>query len=122
MTDDSSDNSATGPPATLSKNPLDLHVLWREYEEGLGGHKAAKHFTASKHGRVKAMYHHRKVVWEAVATLVRTGRTAHVAIDMIYRTYGRGQSVTKIIMAMLQDRRERGRHPNLRAGRVVRAV
>ena len=91
------DAEDTGPPATLSKNQRDLYVLWQEYEEGLGGRKAAKDFTARERGQVKAMYHRQKVVWDAVPMLVWAGHTAHVAVDMIYQSYGRSMSVTKII-------------------------
>ena len=56
------------------------------------------------------------MVWDAIATLVWAGHLANVACDMIYTTYGQGQSVTKIIAAMLKDCRERGGHPNLRVG------
>lgn len=112
----------TGPPATLSKNPRDLYVLWREFDKGLGGRKAARLFTARERGQVKATYYRRKVVWEAIATLIRAGRTAFVAIDLIYQSYGRNQSVTKIIGSMLRDRRLRGGHPNLRVGQVTARI
>ena len=115
---ENNEDEYAGPPATLSKNPRDLYILWKEYEEGLGGRKAAKHFTASERGRVKAIYHRRRVVWDAIATMVRAGHTATVAVDRIYDAYGRDQSVTKIIRAMLRDRRERGGHPNIRVGAI----
>ena len=99
--------------ATLSKNPKCLHTLWREYEDGLGGRKAAKHFTAQERGKVKALYHRRKVVWDVIRGLILAGHTAHVAVDKIYETYGAGQSVTSITKALLRDRRDGG-HPNLR--------
>ena len=53
----------------------------------------------------------RKVVWEVIARLVRGGRTAQAAIDMIYAAYGHG-SVTSIINRMRRDRANGG-HPNL---------
>ena len=59
-----------GPPATLGKNPKTLHSLWREFEEGLGGRKPAKMFTARERGKVKQMYYRRKVVWDSVALLI----------------------------------------------------
>eukprot|EP00957_Ditylum_brightwellii_P068789 5221711-Ditylum_brightwellii.AAC.1 len=30
---------------TLSPNPSNLLILWQEYEHGIGGRKAARHFT-----------------------------------------------------------------------------
>src|SRR5210317_769248 len=60
-------------PATLSKNPKDLFILWKEFEFGLGGRKAAKNFTAVKQGRVKSTYHRRKVEWENIAQQMRAG-------------------------------------------------
>ena len=119
MVDDDNDNDDAdalhGPPATLSKNPKTLHSLWREFEEGLGGRKAAKMFTARQRGRVKQMYYRRKVVWDTVAVLVRAGYTAETAVERIYDTYGQNQSVTKIIKRMLADKRGGG-HPNLQVG------
>lgn len=105
-----------GPTAALSKTPRDLYILWREYEEGLRGRKAAKYFTACERGRCKATYYRRKVVWDTIATLVRAGQTSNVAVDLIYQCYGRSESVTSIIGAMLRDRRNHGGHPNLRVG------
>ena len=115
--DDDDVDRRHGPPATLSKNPKTLHSLWREFEEGLGGRKAAKMFTARQRGQVKQMYYRRKVVWDTVALLVRAGYTAETAVDKIYDTYGQDQSVTKIIKRMLDDRRGGG-HPNLQVGRL----
>jgi hypothetical protein len=86
-----------GAVATLSPLQRSLFVLWQEYEFGIGGRKAAKDFTAVERGRVKYTYHRRKVVWDAVAELVRAGWQANVACDKIYEVYGRNESVTKII-------------------------
>ena len=99
--------------STLSRTPRTLYDLWTEYEYGIGGRKPAKDFTATERGRVKYMYHRRKVVWDKVAELVRAGHTAQVAIDRIYQAYGRNQSVTTIINRMRSDR-QNGGHPNLR--------
>jgi hypothetical protein len=67
-----------------SKTPKTLFVLWQEFEVGIGGRKPARLFTRVERGRVKCLYCRRKVLWEAVARLVRAGYTAHVAIDRIY--------------------------------------
>ena len=100
----------------LSKNLISVFTLWKEYEKGLGGRKAAKLFTATKRGRIKALYHCQKVVWDTIATLVHARHTANMAIDKIYQCYGEGLSVTRIINGMLRDRHEQGGHPNLCVG------
>ena len=41
------------PSATLSHVPQTLHLLWTEYEVGIGGWKAAKDFTAHDRGKEK---------------------------------------------------------------------
>ena len=100
-------------PATLISNPRNLATLWREYMEGIGGRKAAKDFNASDRGRVKRVYHFRKVVWDTISSLVRAGDTVEVAIDKIYGAYGQNLSVTKITRCLLRDQRNGG-HPSLR--------
>jgi len=114
--DDGDDCSLELPPlpATISKNPKDLYILWKEYVEGIGGRKPARLFTPTKRGRVKSLYHCRKVVWDSISLQINAGITAHVAIDRIYQAYGANQSVTLIINSMMRDRKERGSHPNLR--------
>jgi hypothetical protein len=53
---------------TLSPNPNNLYVLWQEYEHGVGGRKAARHFTRIERGhkRVKYTFCNRKKVWDLV--------------------------------------------------------
>jgi hypothetical protein len=74
--------------STLSPNPRSLYLLWEEYENGIGRQKAARLFSREERGKVKDKFHRRKVVWDCVATLVRAGLTAHVAIDRIHQIYG----------------------------------
>lgn len=100
--------------ATLMKNPRTLHLLWQEYEIGIGGRKPAKNFTVSERGRVKYAYYRRKIVWETIARLVRAGFTAQVAIDMIYDIYGASTGVTKILKMMRRDKAMGQVHPSLR--------
>jgi Transcriptional activator of glycolytic enzymes len=102
--------------ATLSTFPKDLWVLWEEYTTGLQGRKAARCFTSRERGRVRYKYHHRKVVWDKIAEMVRQGLSYHVAIDEIYRVYGQRNKVTEIINKMRSDR-IRGGNPEL-GGRV----
>ena len=97
--------------AQLSPLPRNLHALWQEYTDGVGGRKAARLFTAQERGQNKYKYHRRKVVWEVISRLVRGGRTAQTSIDMVYNVYGYG-SVTSIINRMRRDRANGG-HPNL---------
>ncbi|KAI2498774.1 hypothetical protein MHU86_15730 [Fragilaria crotonensis] len=89
--------------ATLIKNPRSLHLLWQEYEFGIGGRKPAKNFNAIERGRVKYAYYRRKIAWEMIAGLVRGGHTAQVAIDMIYEIYGASTGVTTILRTMRHD-------------------
>ena len=97
--------NAIGGVATLSSTPRTIHLLWQEYTDGIGGRKAARLFTPQERGANKHKFTRRKVVWDTVARLVRGGMTANVACDRIYKHYGRQVSVTRIINAMLQDRR-----------------
>jgi hypothetical protein len=99
------DNGRTAFAATLSAHPRSLHVLWEEYERGIGGRRAARLFTRDERGKVKDKYARRKIVWDLISTLVRGGLTAQVAIDRIYDHYGRTDSVTTIISKMKTDRR-----------------
>lgn len=98
---------------TLSPNPRTLHVLWQEYEFGIGGRKAARLFTAAERGQVKYSYHRRKVVWDKIAELIRAGHTAQTAVDLIYEAYGGVNiPVTRIINQMRRDK-QTGGHPML---------
>ena len=93
-------------------------ALWREYEFGLDGRKAAKTWdsTAINSNRsVKQKYWRRNHVWKTIARLVRGGRTAELAVIEIQKVYGFQLSVTKIIDSMIKDKaRYTGEiHPNL---------
>ena len=99
--------------ALLSRSPRTLHTLWNEYEFGLANRKPAKDFTAAERGQVKYVYHRRKVLWDKVAEMVRSGWSAHDACNRMYEVYGESSSVTQIINQMRRDRRNGG-HPALR--------
>ena len=107
-------------PAALCKMPRNLHVLWQEYEVGIGGRKAAKDLTARERGlkHIKHKYYSRKFVWKVIIDHVNRGYSASLAIDRIYATYGRNRSITQIIRALKDDANryanEGGVHPNLR--------
>eukprot|EP00644_Phytophthora_capsici_P002597 jgi/Phyca11/105764/e_gw1.11.315.1 len=99
--------------ARLSKRPKGLYELWHEYQVCCAKLKAAKDFTAAERGANKFAYSRRKVFWDVVSSLVRSGFTSVTAIDKVYSVYGRQLSVSNVLAALRADRR-RGRHPNLR--------
>ncbi|KAL3664985.1 hypothetical protein V7S43_010160 [Phytophthora oleae] len=99
--------------ARLSKRPKDLFQLWHEYQVGCGDLKAAKDFTPIERGANKFAYSRRKVFWDVVANLVRSGFTSDAAIDKVYSVYGRQIAVLNILKALRADRM-RGGHPSLR--------
>ncbi len=114
-------NEVVSPPpaplpmlaAKLSDCPRSLHDLWLEYELGFSGKKAAKDFTEKERGADKYRYYRRNVFWVKVCEMVRAGFTAERACDRIYSVYGSRLSVTKIINAMIRDKKNGG-HPELR--------
>ena len=63
----------------LSSCPRTLHTLWNEYEFVLANRKAAKDFTDIEQGRVKYIYHRRKVVWDNIGEMVRGSWSSHEA-------------------------------------------
>ena len=101
------------PPLRAELSPRNLHVLWQEYQEGIGGdRKAARLFTTEERGKVKHKYHRRKVVWDLISRLIRAG---HTACDRIYNVYGQDKSVTYIINKLKNDRRNGTLHVDLQA-------
>lgn len=94
--------------ACLGKCPKTLNDLWHEYIFGLTGNKPAKDFTRAERGKVRFTYARRLVFWERCSEMIRMGYTAETAIDKIYTAYANcGSSVTKIINAMMQDRKNK---------------
>jgi hypothetical protein len=110
-------NAAIPYEATLSPNPRTLDLLWQEYQFGIGGRRPAKSFSARERGRVKHMYHRRKVVWDVLASLVGAGMTAQQACEKIYAVYGL-VSVAAITNKMRQDRKTGG-HPELNVDHII---
>ena len=112
-------NVAPQPPAgvaldaALSPTPRSLHVLWEEWLTGIGNRKPARLFTRAERGRVKHKYHRRKVVWDLIRDLIRSGLTAEAAIDRIYTVYGHGQTVTTIINRLKRDKTMNQLHQDL---------
>ena len=101
--------------ASLYRCPKTLFDLWHEFQFGLAGSKPAKEFTSEERGKNKSVYSRRKVFWDCITKLVNAGFTSDVAIDKVYECYGRGTSVTKILLLMIRDRKDGG-HPTLRVG------
>ena len=99
---------------TLSKKPSSLHVLWQEYEFGIGGRKAAKEFSASERGRVKFNYSLRNHFWQLLKDMIRRGYTHTAAIDKIYSVYGKNLSTTRILREIWKDTKNGG-HALLRS-------
>eukprot|EP00957_Ditylum_brightwellii_P186764 14221365-Ditylum_brightwellii.AAC.1 len=87
--EDHEEEGSNRPPfvATLSRCSRDFHVLWHEYEFGIGGQKPAKDFTPVEHGKVKAAFSKRRLVWETIERMVRAGHNAQMAVDKIYDVY-----------------------------------
>lgn len=105
-----------GPPlqrvVQLSKCPKDLYALWHEYEFGVGGTKPARTFTAIERGANKFSFSWRKVFWDLVSSMILWGYTSDAAIHQIYGVYGRGLSVSSILLQMRADQ-QTGGHPEL---------
>ena len=61
-------------------------------------------------------YYRRNLIWQTIARLVRGGLTPEVAIERIYGVYGYNSSTSKIMTAMVKDKRREtgGLQPNLR--------
>ena len=91
--------------ANLSPTPKNLYLLWAEWQTGIGGRKPAKEFTREERGKVKCKYTRRKVVWDQVSRMIRSGLSADVAIEQIYTSYGQGSSVTDIINRLRFDKK-----------------
>ena len=100
-------------PATLATGLKTLHDLWLEYEFGIGNRKPAKDFTPQERGRVKCLYCRRKLVWDKVSEMVRSGWDAATACNKIYEVYGVQEPITNIIKCLKRDKAIGG-HEELR--------
>eukprot|EP00957_Ditylum_brightwellii_P093904 7151471-Ditylum_brightwellii.AAC.1 len=109
---DEEEDCRTSFVATLSRCPCDQHILWHEFEFGIGGRKATKLFSSSECGRVKVVYTKRRVVWDTISNMVHAGYSAQHAIDKIYDVYG-WLSVTEITKKLREDKKHSG-HIDLR--------
>ena len=75
--------------------------------------KATKDFTPQERGKEKYAYYQSNVFWIQVSRMIRSGYTVDRAIEKIYSVYGHMQPVTKILFAMIKDKKIGG-HPELR--------
>ena len=107
------DNDSIPYELTLCRCPKSLHVLWQEYEFGVGGRKAAKLFSSSERGRVKFNYSLRNHFWNLMRNMLLRGYSHSSAIDKIYRVYGNNHSATKILR-MIRNDAKTGGHAQLR--------
>jgi Transcriptional activator of glycolytic enzymes len=97
-------NALVARPARLCRKPESLFVLWQEWEVGIGGNLAAKHFNEKQRGACKFMYCRRKIVWDQIRKMINsTYYDANTAIDAIYAKYGLSLDVTAITKALRQD-------------------
>jgi hypothetical protein len=89
----------------LMRGPKTLHDLWVEWKFGIGGRKAASTFNRKERGTVKSVFSFRLVFWTKIEEMIRSGLTAQLACDEVYRAYGQNRSVTYILRAMKRDER-----------------
>lgn len=106
--------------AQLSSLPRDLITLWREYQFGLNGRKAARLFTTEERNanrKIKQKFYRRDQVWECMKRQIRRGLTPEQAAHELRTVYGNKASVSKIIDVLIKDKkrykRTGGYHPNL---------
>ena len=99
-------------PATLTRNPKLLGILWDEYQNGVGGQKPASEFSREERGRCKAVYSQRKPFWDCMERQLSRGATKLTALARINRIYGHHRLVTKMLIAIRKDER-RGGHNSL---------
>jgi hypothetical protein len=83
LAENDEEEHAHAAPAILSRCRKTLHTLWIEFEFGLANRKAAKDFTAYERGKVKYIYHRRKVVWDKIGEMVRSGWSSDEACNKI---------------------------------------
>ena len=94
--------------AKLSSHPRCLHMLWNEYEFGIGVNKAAKLFTPEERGQVKHRYCLRKVFWDTVRQMVLSGWSAITACEKINDVYSDKSSISAKLFQMRSDRNAGG--------------
>ena len=106
-------------PATLAPMPRHLIVLWREFDIGLDGRKAARRFTINDKNRsqtTRQTYYRRNVIWQLMKRQIASGLSISQAAAEIRAIYGATTSITKISERIAKDRKTYcGYHPSLSA-------
>ena len=100
--------------AILGRCPKTLHTLWREWEFGSPGNKAARFFNASERGKreVKYNFSKRKPLWMLVNDMVKRGHTAVAACTLIHDVHGDTLSVSAVLAKI---RKDKGNHSHLQS-------
>ena len=99
--------------ASLCPCPRKLYDLWTENTVALGGGKPASQFSHWERGKSKHKFFCRNILWKMVKHLEDLGITSDMAIDQIYSVYCAQTSVTKIIYAIIDDKKRGRLNPNL---------
>eukprot|EP00560_Eucampia_antarctica_P000533 CAMPEP_0197834668 /NCGR_PEP_ID=MMETSP1437-20131217/23270_1 /TAXON_ID=49252 ORGANISM="Eucampia antarctica, Strain CCMP1452" /NCGR_SAMPLE_ID=MMETSP1437 /ASSEMBLY_ACC=CAM_ASM_001096 /LENGTH=115 /DNA_ID=CAMNT_0043439549 /DNA_START=141 /DNA_END=485 /DNA_ORIENTATION=+ len=73
--------------ANFTRNLNGMHELWDELMFGVGSNLSAKYFNNAERGRCKSTFQRRKVIWDKVAEMVRSGWNAIEATNHIYSIY-----------------------------------
>ena len=89
-------------PANLVGAIKDLHVLWNEYESGIGGNKPAREFTAQERGKVKFTYCRRKIVCDVIDNMCNRGISSDAAIDIIKDECGGSKTTVSAVISKLK--------------------
>ena len=106
--------------AQLSSLPRDLIALWREYQFGLNGRKAARLFTVAERNanrKIKQKFYRRGQVWNCMKRQIHRGLTPEQAAIELHSVYGNNAPVSRIIDLLIKDKQRfkenGGYHPNL---------
>jgi uncharacterized NAD(P)/FAD-binding protein YdhS len=86
--------------AQLSSQPRDLINLWREYQFGLNGRKAARQFTTRERNanrQIKQKFYRHGLIWERMKRQIQRGVTPEQAALELRLVYGAKASVSTII-------------------------
>ncbi|KAL7512088.1 hypothetical protein ACHAXN_009059 [Cyclotella atomus] len=100
--------TAQAPEATLSKMPRNLIELWKEYQFGLNGRKAANLFTTGERNTNRKIkkYYRRSVIWQCMVKQIDRGLTIEEAAQELYAVYGSKSSISYIIELMIRDKKK----------------
>jgi Transcriptional activator of glycolytic enzymes len=75
--------------ASLAPHVSSLQDLWKEYNTGLGGRKAAKEFTKEERAEQhKVTYKRRSVIWEALEVMIENRMSFGKSCQCIHKVFG----------------------------------